>query len=522
MSLTGARESELPLAGGGAPLGAGSAVAAATALEPRGLGAAPPLRAFADQAFSRVAGAPLVGGNAVRLLRDARENYPAWLEAIAAARRTVHFESYIIRDDEAGAPFVDALGAAARRGVRVRLVYDWLGAFGRTARSFWGHLRADGVEVRCYNPPRLSAPLGWLSRDHRKSLVVDGEVGFVTGMCVGRMWMGDPDRGIDPWRDTGVEIRGPAVADITRAFADVWALMGEPIPDDEIARAEGLSRSGDVNVRVVATVPATAGMLRVDQLVAALARERVWLSDAYFVGTSVYVQALRAAARSGVDVRLLVPGGTDIALLRPLSRAGYRLLLEAGVRLFEWNGTMMHAKTAVADGRWARVGSTNLNVSSWLGNCELDLIVEDAPFARQMEEAYLEDLGNATEIVLDGRRRVRGPLDGRRPSVSGGGSGGRAAAGAIRIGNVLGAAFTQPRILEPVEAHLALGVGAVLLALVALFVAFPRLLAYPASAILGWLALALLYRGYALHRARGTAATGDEVTGPPPGRSSDR
>jgi cardiolipin synthase len=159
----------------------------------------------------------------------------------------------------------------------------------------------------------------------------------------------------------------------------------------------------------VATTPNMAGLFRVDQLVAALARERLWLTDAYYAGTTAYVQALRAAARDGVDVRLLVPNGTDIPLLRPLSRSGYRTLLEAGVRVFEWNGPMLHAKTAVADGRWARVGSTNLNVASWLGNHELDIIAEDRPFAALMETMYLDDLTNATEVVLDRRHRPSKP-----------------------------------------------------------------------------------------------------------------
>jgi cardiolipin synthase A/B len=145
------------------------------------------VRTLADQAFSRAAGAPLVEGNRVRLLKDARENYPAWLDAIAAAKRYIHFESYIIHEDEAGGMFADALIAKAQEGVRVRLAYDWMGGFGKTSRRFWNHLRAGGVEVRCYNPPRLDSPLGWLSCDHRKTLTVDGQVGFVTGLCVGRM-----------------------------------------------------------------------------------------------------------------------------------------------------------------------------------------------------------------------------------------------------------------------------------------------------------------------------------------------
>ncbi len=465
--------------------------------------ARPALRTVANQAFSRAAGAPLIDHNSVRLLRDAAENYPAWLEAITAARAHIHFESYIIHDDRTGAMFAEALIAKARQGVRVRLIYDWLGAVGKTSRRFWNQLRAGGVEVRCYNPPRFESPLGWLSRDHRKMIAVDGVVGFVTGLCVGRMWTGDPENNIEPWRDTGVEVRGPAVLDIERAFAQVWAMLGPPIPEDEPAGAPVAAEAGDVNLRVVATVPATAGMFRFDQLVAALARKRLWLTDAYYAGMAAYVQALRAAALDGVDVRLLLPNATDIPLLRPLSRAGYRPLLEAGIRVFEWNGTMLHAKTAVADGRWARVGSTNLNIMSWLGNCELDVIVEDEGFAREMEEMYLRDLTNATEIVLDARQKVRAPggPPRRRPLVtSGSGSAGRAAAGAVRIGRTIGAAFTNRRVLEPVEARIAAAMGALLLALAVFFAFFPRALAYPLVALFIWIALALVYRGAILHK----------------------
>jgi cardiolipin synthase len=360
-------------------------------------------RSLADQAFSRAAGAPLIAGNGVRLLKDASQNYPAWLDAIAAAEHHVNFESYIIHDDNAGERFAHALIKKAQTGVAVRLIYDWMGGFGKTSRSFWNRLRAGGVEVRCYNPPRFDSPFGWLSRDHRKMLAVDGQVAFITGLCVGDRWVGDPELGVAPWRDTGIELRGPAVAEVERAFAQIWSTLGSPIHE----RNNEYTPAGEISMRVVATLPATAGMFRLDQLVAALSRERLWLTDAYFAGTTPYVQALRAAARDGVDVRLLVPGGSDIPLLRPLSRAGYRPLLDAGVRVFEWNGPMLHAKTAVADGRWARVGSTNLNIASWLANCELDAVIENSEFAAQMEEMYLADLGNATEVVLDRKKRPR-------------------------------------------------------------------------------------------------------------------
>lgn len=477
-------------------------------------------RALAEQAFSRAAGAQLLGGNRVQLLINAAENYPAWLRAIASARDHVHFESYIIHEDSAGFEFSNALIAKAQEGVHVRVIYDWMGGFGKTSRSFWKRLRAGGVEVRCFNPPHFDSPFGWLSRDHRKMLAVDGEVGFISGLCVGRMWVGEPEKHIEPWRDTGVEVHGPALVDIERAFAEVWAMMGDPIPDIDVAGSMDSSVAGDISMRIVATVPATGGLFRLDQLVAAMARNKLWLTDAYYAGTTPYVQALRAAARDGVDVRLLVPNATDIPLLRPLSRSGYRPLLEAGIRIFEWNGTMIHAKTAVADGRWARVGSTNLNIASWLGNCELDAVIENDEFAREMEQQYLADLGNATEVVLDARRRVSAPGEPRhriRPvATSGGGSSGRAAAGAVRIGNAVSAAFTNRRVLQPIEARLILVAGVLLLGIAVLLYFFPQVAGYTLLAIFGWIGMALVYRAWKLHRKRNRRA---DTEGPQTQRS---
>lgn len=480
------------------------------------------MRHLADQAFSRAAGAPLVTGNSVRLLIDAKENYPAWLDAIGGAQRYIHFECYIIHEDEVGWKFADALIAKAREGVRVRVLYDWLGGVGKTSRRYWNHLRAGGVDVRGYNPPRLDSPFGWLSRDHRKTITVDGEIGFVTGLCIGRMWVGEPKKNIEPWRDTGIEVRGPSVANIEQAFGRVWDITGDELPADEIARFDPHATAGEVALRVVPSEPASAVMLRVDQLVATLARERLWLTDAYYAGTTLFVQALRAAAKDGVDVRLLVPSATDIPIVRPLSRAGYRPLLDAGVRIFEWNGTMLHAKTAVADGTWARVGSTNLNLASWYGNLELDVVVEDVPFARKMEETYLRDLENSTEIVLDARRKVRAPkhpVKARPAMTSGGGAGGRAAAGAIRIGNAVGAAFTNRRVLEPVEGRLMIIVGLLLSSLAVIGWFFPRGLAYPLVFILAWGGLALIYRGYKLWAEQFAQKAVDHETAAPDERA---
>ena len=203
------------------------------------------VRARADQTFARTTGAPLVPGNTVRILKDGKENYPAWLEAIAGAKRTIHFESYAIHGDEVGLEFADALAERARNGVRVRVLCDWFGSLNFTTRRVWPVLAAAGVEARSFNPPRFDSPFGWLSRDHRKVITIDGRLAFVSGLCVGRDWVGDPERHVEPWRDTGIAVEGPAVADIDRAFADTWAIAGAPIPAGELPDAIVHCRCGE-------------------------------------------------------------------------------------------------------------------------------------------------------------------------------------------------------------------------------------------------------------------------------------
>lgn len=466
-------------------------------------------RILAAQALSRAAGAPLVHGNSIRILKDAGENYPAWLEAIHSARQSIYFENYIMREDSIGNQFADALIAKASRGIRVRLLYDWLGGLTETSGGFWQRLRAGGVEVRCFNPLRFDSPLGWLSRLHRKSLCVDDRVAFVSGLCVGQMWVGYSDRAIPPWRDTGVEICGPVVADVIQSFSRAWAETGPEIPVDELPVRDAIPAAGKIDMRVLGDAAATAGLYRLEQLIAVLAQQTLWLTDAYFVGTTSYVQALRGAAMDGVDVRLLVPGSSgDLRFLRPLSRTGYRPLLEAGVRVFEWNGSMLHAKTAVADSRWARVGSSNLNMASWLGNWELDVAVENAGFANKMEQMYLEDLENATEIVLGAKNRVRPvapplavPVRRRKGIHRRAGSAGRLTAGAIRVGNTVGAVITSRLELGAAEAKVMVLGGGTLLVMTILALLQPLLMVIPFSFLAGWIGVSLLFNAYKLHRS---------------------
>ena len=473
------------------------------------------VRLFADQAFSRAAGAPLIAGNGVRLLRDADENYPAWKQAIRDARHTIHFESYIIHDDDVGREFASLLAQKARAGVHVRVLYDWMGAIGRSGWSFWRRLRRAGVEVRCFNPPRVDSAFGWLSRDHRKTITVDNRVAFVTGLCVGRQWAGNPKRQIAPWRDTGVAIEGPAVAEVEKAFASIWASCGTPVPESDLSFSGPASATGDVSLRIIATQPGVASVYRLDQLIAAVARESIWLTDAYFVGTASYVQALCAAAADGVDVRLLLPRAGDVPFVRAISRAGYHTLLEAGVRVFEWNGPMLHAKTAVADGRWARVGSTNLNIASWLSNWEMDVIAEDDGFASEMQAMYLDDLSNSTEIVLTSKRRPKSILPRRmraRPRGAVRGSANWAAKGVLRMGKVVGAAVTSSRVLGLAEASLMLTGGLTLLGFVVVAILLPRLVAGVLAVVGAWVALTLLAHAWKLRSRRKKAEDSEDAS----------
>ena len=465
---------------------------------------AQPYRAALDElrmerAFSRIADSDLRQGNAISLLRNSKENYPAWLAAIRSAERVIHFENFIIANDETGRRFAEALMERARAGVKVRVLYDWLGSSFRALPAFWRRLREAGVEARVFNPPRLTDPF-WIRRNHRKLITVDGRIGFVSGLCISDSWEGGSEA--EPWRDTGISVEGPMVADLDAAFAESWVLAGmRAIPKSELPHADMIPHMGTTAARLISGEPGMFRTYRVDQFIAATAQRNLWLTDAYFVATTSYVQALGEAARDGVDVRLLVPGSSDVPALQPIVRAGYRSLIEAGIRVYEWNGSMLHAKTAVVDGRWARVGSTNLNFASWATNWELDVIVEDAAFAEAMEAMYLEDLANATEIVpgwQSRRKRARNMRSRRAHRFKRGGVR-RLAAGALALSSSIGKAM-QSRSLTATESSSIGIIGFALLALAILITVFPVLIISPLVIGLVWFGLALLIRAFRVKR----------------------
>ncbi|MBP4045566.1 phospholipase D-like domain-containing protein [Chromobacterium violaceum] len=464
------------------------------------------VRQLAEQALSRSAGAPLMAGNRVRLLYDSVENFPAWENALSECRDSIFIEMYIFANDQFGLKIRNILIEKAKQGIQVCLLYDWLGSWRAHLSGFFKPLQEAGAEVRAYHPPSLGGGLTLLGRNHRKMIIVDRQELFVSGLCISQSWQGQPEKGLAPWRDTGLALSGPLLAPALAAFADSWASCGEPLDARWLVPAD-TQPAGEAAARLIATTPSTARMMRLDLLVASFARRTLWLTDAYFMATSLYLSALKQAARDGVDVRLLVPRSSDIRWIAAVSRTQYRPLLEAGVRVFEWNGPMIHAKTAVADGRWARIGSTNLNLSSWLVNRELDIALEDEGLAGELAERFLQDLEQSTEIVLRQERRkpVPRPVSKQERRMRGTPkemalSGASAAARqAMRIGDALGSVVRGSRMVESSEAPAFLSIG-VALCLLALAIAyFPWLAAAPLVALLAAGGLAVVFKACGLY-----------------------
>ncbi|MGH7590775.1 MAG: phospholipase D-like domain-containing protein, partial [Gemmatimonadales bacterium] len=239
-------------------------------------------------------------------------------------------------------------------------------------------------------------------RDHRKLVSVDGLEAVTGGLCIGDEWAGHPDRGVQPWRDTAVRISGPAVPILDIAFARVWTAAGGEIPQAETMEAP--VEQGEAVVRIIAGEPGQARSYRTIQLLVAGAADQVWITDAYLVLPPPMLQGLLDSAKDGTDVRLLVPGASDLPIVRNLTRTGYRDLLSGGVRILEWDGPMLHAKSLVVDGRFGRVGTSNLNPSSLLGNYELDIVVEDREFCVALEAQFRIDSSRSSEIILRPRR----------------------------------------------------------------------------------------------------------------------
>ena len=352
---------------------------------------------------------PLVVGNRVTLLQDGPATYDAMFAAILEAHDHIDVESYIIEDDEVGQRFADLLVDRQIHGVQVNLIYDSIGAL-NTPKTFFDRLRQSGVQVVEFNPINpigLEKPWSLNNRDHRKLLVVDERIAFIGGINISSVYStgssgsrrGRANDSTKGWRDTDVRIAGPVVAEFEKLFVDTWDRQQGP----PLARKEDrapVTPAGTEIVRAIGSTPEDPYSAIYLTLISAItnAEQHVYLTNAYFVPDPQLRKALLDAAARGVDVRLILPAHSDSAPAFYAGRAHYSELLRGGVKIYERQGALLHAKTALVDGVWSCVGSSNLDWRSALDNDEINAVILGRDFGAQMHAAYAADLAASTQI----------------------------------------------------------------------------------------------------------------------------
>ena len=351
--------------------------------------------ALASAPFAEVT----IGTEKVALLKDGKQAFPAMLAAIASAQQTICFETYILRDDATGRRFAEALGERSRAGVEVNLMFDQWGS--SVSDDFLDLLKADKVRLVIFQPVRFSKGLGAViarlkRRNHRKSLIVDGRVGFTGGLNISDEYAAMQHGGV-MWRDTHVRIEGPAAAELERLFLGTWRTnRGAALDEARYQRA----RPPPGAVRIV------GNHFRKDRkdirkaYVSAMhsAQHTIYLTHSYFLPPTRIIRELEKAARRKVRVAVILAAATDVGLVLWAARGLYTRLLRSGIEVYEWEGRILHAKTAVVDGRWATVGSANLDALSLRQNLEVNAVFEDAGFAAAVERMFEEDLANCKRI----------------------------------------------------------------------------------------------------------------------------
>ena len=361
-----------------------------------------------------VAGSPLVVSNRTTLFQDGESTYAAMLKAIAAAKDNINMETYIIEDDEVGRQFSDALIEKQRQGIQVTLIYDSVGSL-NTPKAFFQRLKDSGIKTLEFNPINpLEAKKGWQvnQRDHRKLLIIDGTSVFLGGVnisnvyssgSVGKRSNSNADKvktDKTPWRDTHLLVEGPVVAEFQKLFMDSWNKQkGETLPDKKYFPPQ--TQKGREVVRAIGSSSDDGGGQMYNTLVSAIgsAETSVYLTNAYFAPDERIMTALGNAVRRGVDVKIILPGKTDSALIFHAGRSYYNALLESGVKIFERGEALLHAKTALIDGLWSTIGSTNLDWRSFLHNDEVNAVVLSPEFGAQMNTMFEKDLAASTQIT---------------------------------------------------------------------------------------------------------------------------
>jgi cardiolipin synthase len=354
---------------------------------------------------------PLTVGNKVTLLQNGEATYAAMFAAIRAARDHINLESYIIEDDEVGREFATVLLEQQQRGVQVNLIYDSVGGFG-TPKAYFENLTQGGIAVLEFNPVNPLAAKGpWLinNRDHRKLLVVDGRIAFLGGINISSVYAsgsavrrnGKTAENAIAWRDTHMQIEGPVVGELQKMFMETWEKQrGGPLAQKDYFPA--LSAQGSEIVRAIGSTPDDPYSQMYLTLVSAIgnAEKEISITQAYFVPDPQFLKSLTDAAGRGVDVRLILPSHSDSAVVFHAGRSHYSRLLEGGVKLYERLGALLHSKTAVIDGVWSTVGSTNLDWRSFLDNDEINAVIIGRDFGRKMQAMFAADMKSSESIDL--------------------------------------------------------------------------------------------------------------------------
>ena len=347
---------------------------------------------------------PLVEGNKVTLILDDTNTHDAMFQAIRQAKHHINIETFIFNDDEAGRRLPDLLVKKRGEGVAVNLIYDAVGSVS-TPPAVFQRLRDSGVNVMAFNPIDSSSIFDADHRDHRKILIVDGQIAFTGGVNIGHAYSesiygkyGDSTGKIS-WRDTDIRVEGPVVAEFQKLFLETWKNQNGPdLPEADYF--PHLRKSGKEIVRVVGSTPGRMNRITYMMYVAAIlfAEESIHLTTAYFIPDEDLLNALEAAAKRGVDVKIVLPGTSDSALVFSAGRYYYSELLDAGVKIYERRGAVLHAKTAVIDGVWSTVGSTNLDMWSLLRDNEVNTVILGKDFAEEMNGLFRKDLQDSDEI----------------------------------------------------------------------------------------------------------------------------
>jgi len=354
---------------------------------------------------------PLSKGNKVTLLIDGPATYAAMFKAIGSAKEHVNLETFILEDDEIGRKFTDLLLRKQAEGVQVNIIYDSVGSI-NTSEYFFKRLRDKGIQVVEFNPVNPLKTHGhWLvtNPDHRKILIVDGTVAIIGGINISKVYSGGfsgkkkKAKGEPlPWRDTDIQIEGPAVAEAQKLFLETWLKQKGP----KLAEHNYLpiqKEYGNALVRVVGSTPGENNRITFIVYASAItfAKTSIHLTNAYFIPDDQILDAFTAAAKRGVDVKIILPKTSDSSLAVNAARYNYSELLKAGVKLFERRNALLHAKTAVIDGVWSTVGSTNLDYWSLLSDDEVNAVILSREFGIEMEKMFARDLAESDQIQLN-------------------------------------------------------------------------------------------------------------------------